>query len=155
MQTYDLKSGSAGTVEKRFEQALAEHGKHLATTREGQHDLSRIAARSYPYLMILDQDSWLAIQKDEEANLALSPEEAELLDSIHRAGVEGELGYPLFINGRAGSGKSTMLQYLAAARACASARLLGSILRRGARFHPGRIGYHLPAICVCAPLSSA
>jgi hypothetical protein len=93
---------------------LAEHGKHLATTREGQHDLSRIAARSYPYLMILDQDSWLAIQKDEEANLALSPEEAELLDSIHRAGVEGELGYPLFINGRAGSGKSTMLQYLAA-----------------------------------------
>jgi hypothetical protein len=64
--------------------------------------------------MVLDQDAWLAIQKDEEANLALSPEEAELLESVHRAGVEGELGYPLFINGRAGSGKSTMLQYLAA-----------------------------------------
>jgi tetratricopeptide (TPR) repeat protein len=61
--------------------------------------------------MVLDQDAWLAIQKDEEANLALSPEEAELLDSVHTMGWDG---YPLFINGRAGSGKSTMLQYLAA-----------------------------------------
>lgn len=93
---------------------LEEHRERLRKTGEGQHELSRIAARSYPYLMVLDQDAWLAIQKDEEANLALSPEEAELLESIHRAGTEGELGYPLFINGRAGSGKSTMLQYLAA-----------------------------------------
>ena len=61
--------------------------------------------------MVLDQDFWLAIQKDEEANLALSPEEAELLESVHRMGWRS---YPLFINGRAGSGKSTMLQYLAA-----------------------------------------
>jgi hypothetical protein len=93
---------------------LADNRERLARTGEGRHALSRIAARSYPYLMVLDQDAWLAIQKDEEANLALSPEEAELLESIHRAGTEGELGYPLFINGRAGSGKSTMLQYLAA-----------------------------------------
>jgi tetratricopeptide (TPR) repeat protein len=93
---------------------LEEHGERLRKTGDGQHELSRIAARSYPFLMVLDQDAWLAIQKDEEANLALSPEEAELLESIHRAGAEGELGYPLFINGRAGSGKSTMLQYLAA-----------------------------------------
>ena len=57
----------------------------------------------------------MTIQKDEEANLALSPEEAELVDSIHNMGYRGDdLGYPLFINGRAGSGKSTMLQYLAA-----------------------------------------
>jgi hypothetical protein len=93
---------------------LADNRERLVRTGEGRHALSRIAARSYPYLMVLDQDAWLAIQKDEEANLALSPEEAELLESIHRAGTEGELGYPLFINGRAGSGKSTMLQYLAA-----------------------------------------
>ena len=93
---------------------LEEHGERLRKTGEGQHELARIAARSYPFLMVLDQHAWLAIQKDEEANLALSPEEAELLESIHRAGADGELGYPLFINGRAGSGKSTMLQYLAA-----------------------------------------
>ncbi len=93
---------------------LAKHRKHLSRVREGQHELSRIAARSYPLLMVLDQDAWLRIQKDEEANLALSPEEAELLESIRQAGAKDELGYPLFINGRAGSGKSTMLQYLAA-----------------------------------------
>jgi len=86
----------------------------LAKIGDSVHELSRIAGRSYPYLMVLDQDAWLAIQKDEEANLALSPEEAELLESIHRTGAGGELGYPLFINGRAGSGKSTMLQYFAA-----------------------------------------
>lgn len=93
---------------------LKKHRERLRKTGDGQHELSRIAARSYPFLMVLDQDAWLAIQKDEEANLALSPEEAELLESIRRTGAEGELGYPLFINGRAGSGKSTMLQYLTA-----------------------------------------
>ena len=96
------------------EPLLDEHRQRLSKIKEGLHDYSRIAARSYPFLMVLDRDAWLAIQKDEEANLALSPEEAELLESVHRAKAAGELGYPLFINGRAGSGKSTMLQYLAA-----------------------------------------
>lgn len=93
---------------------LARHRARLEKIGDTVHELSRVAGRSYPYLMVLDQDAWLAIQKDEEANLALSPEEAELLESVWRAGAEGGLGYPLFINGRAGSGKSTMLQYLAA-----------------------------------------
>ena len=74
--------------------------------------LSRIAARSYPSLMVLDAKAWVAIQKDDEANLALSPEEAELVENIRNPLID--LGYPLFINGRAGSGKSTILQYLAA-----------------------------------------
>lgn len=72
--------------------------------------LQRRAIRSYPLYMILDYESWSQIQKDEEANLALSPEEADLVDSIRHQ----EKGFPLFINGRAGSGKSTMLHYLAA-----------------------------------------
>lgn len=93
---------------------IAHHRTRLARVGETVHELSRVAGRSYPYVMVLDHGAWLAIQKDEEANLALSPEEAELLESIRKTGVEGELGYPLFINGRAGSGKSTMLQYLAA-----------------------------------------
>lgn len=93
---------------------LQQHGERLRKAGEGQHELSRIAMRSYPFYMVLDRNAWLAIQMDEEANLALSPEEAELLESIRLAGAEGELGYPLFINGRAGSGKSTMLQYLVA-----------------------------------------
>jgi superfamily I DNA/RNA helicase len=64
--------------------------------------------------MVLEQDLWLRIEKDEESNLALSPEEAELLESIRRPDGPDAVGLPLFINGRAGSGKSTMLQYLAA-----------------------------------------
>ena len=92
------------------DEILEDHRTRLGQVGEGQSDLARIAARSYPFLMILDQDAWLAIQKDEEANLALSPEEAGLLESVRRTGSI----YPLFINGRAGSGKSTMLQYLAA-----------------------------------------
>jgi hypothetical protein len=81
---------------------------------EESSELIRIAARSYPILMTLDRNAWLAIQQDESANLALSPEEAELLDSIQQSEMKSDLGYPLFINGRAGSGKSTMLQYFAA-----------------------------------------
>jgi len=101
------KSDDVATLVKR-------HISQLSDTDDQPHELSRLASRSYPYLMVLDQDTWLAIQKDEEANLALSPEEADLLESIRSTGTTGELGYPLFINGRAGSGKSTMLQYLAA-----------------------------------------
>ena len=79
-----------------------------------QQTLSGIAVRSYPFLMVIDTDAWIAIQKDEESNLALSPEEAKLVEAVHGSGVDAAGGYPLFINGRAGSGKSTMLQYLAA-----------------------------------------
>jgi hypothetical protein len=86
------------------------HRKRLARTGDNSDDLSRITARSYPFYMVADREAWLAIQKDQEANLALSPEEAELLESVHGRELGG---YPLFINGRAGSGKSTMLQYLA------------------------------------------
>lgn len=99
---------------ENLDDALREAQSLLSKIGDAGEDLSRIAARSYPFYMVLDQDAWLAIQKDEAANLALSPEEAGILASIKRAGVRGELGYPLFVNGRAGSGKSTILQYLAA-----------------------------------------
>jgi hypothetical protein len=77
-------------------------------------EIGRLALRSYPLLMTLDREAWLAIEDDGEANLALSPEESDLLETLR--GTSGGTGprYPLFINGRAGSGKSTMLQYLVA-----------------------------------------
>ena len=94
---------------------LQRHESRLQDSIGTEYGLSRIAVRSYPLLIVLDVDAWVTIQKDEEANLALSPEEAELVDSIHNVGFgKDAFGYPLFINGRAGSGKSTMLQYLAA-----------------------------------------
>ena len=86
----------------------------ISQTIAQRQTLSGVAVRSYPLLMVIDTDAWIAIQKDEESNLALSPEEAKLVEAIHRSGMEATGGFPLFINGRAGSGKSTMLQYLAA-----------------------------------------
>ena len=64
-------------------------------------------ARSYPGYLILDRNFWLKIQSGERVNLALSAEERKLLleASINKS-------LPLFLNGRAGSGKSTMLFYL-------------------------------------------
>lgn len=71
-------------------------------------DIARVAGRAYPYYILADNRLWYAIQQDEVANLALSAEEENLLsDALTRP---HEL--PLFINGRAGSGKSTMLYYL-------------------------------------------
>ena len=71
---------------------------------------------SYPSLICGDEQIWISIHGDADdseaiANLSLSPEEGDILNSCNSH--EGEnSGFPLFINGRAGSGKSTLLQYL-------------------------------------------
>src|SRR3990167_1570593 len=70
-------------------------------------ELLRRCRRSYPHLVLFDDDLWRQIQKETEGNLALSPEEADILAMARSMGA-----FPLFINGRAGSGKSTILQYL-------------------------------------------
>lgn len=72
-----------------------------------EEKLIRRAKRSYPSVVVYDDELWIQEiqQEDEKANLALSQEEVKLLQQ--------PLGfYPLFINGRPGSGKSTVLQYL-------------------------------------------
>ncbi|MBL9181084.1 MAG: hypothetical protein JNN17_03015 [Verrucomicrobiaceae bacterium] len=68
----------------------------------------RASRRAYPAYMLADEDTWVEIEKEPVANMALSPEESEVLLSARAA----EGAFPLFINGRAGSGKSTILQYL-------------------------------------------
>lgn len=71
-------------------------------------DVLRCCRRAYPRIVLADEALWVKLQKDPLGNLALSPEETEILESCMRpAGA-----FPLFINGRAGSGKSTILQYL-------------------------------------------
>ncbi|MCQ2091177.1 MAG: hypothetical protein MJY85_00705 [Fibrobacter sp.] len=68
--------------------------------------------RSYPETIVSDEkdlDLWKNIEHELSNNMSLSSEELRILnrtlDSQTRA-------YPLFINGRAGSGKSTILQSL-------------------------------------------
>ncbi len=89
--------------EEKFDKA-----KEFIELHRGE-EIGRLAIRAYPILMTTNERIWLDIQRDAESNLALSPEELDLLNSIRRS---DNLNYPLFINGRAGSGKSIMLQYL-------------------------------------------
>jgi hypothetical protein len=70
-------------------------------------DIARIARRSYPQYLVADPDLWFEIEKDSQSNFALSGEEIDVLKSINN-----QTSFPLFINGQAGSGKSTILQYL-------------------------------------------
>ena len=69
--------------------------------------------RAYPAVLLADDNLWMNLQKETQANMALSPEESTVLRSARRvAGADATTGFPMFINGRAGSGKTTILQYL-------------------------------------------
>ena len=76
--------------------------------------ITQYAVRAYPVQIMLDkQSTWQNIQRDKSANLALSPEEQNILDgALHNSRIHNNNRYPLFINGRPGSGKSTILQYI-------------------------------------------
>ena len=63
--------------------------------------------RAYPQYILAEEDFWMDIEKDPQSNYVLSDEEIEILNNCTT-----QKAFPLFINGRAGSGKSTMLQYL-------------------------------------------
>jgi hypothetical protein len=98
--------GEAENTSKEIEQSWQ---KRLASA--DAETVLRYSRRSYPSIVCCDEDVWISIQKDPQANLALSPGEADILraTTAHDASVAS---LPLFINGRAGSGKSTLLQYL-------------------------------------------
>ena len=60
--------------------------------------------RGYPFSFLSDQDQWRRMEQDPKSNLVLTEDQVEV--------VSNEIEYPLFITGRAGSGKSTVLQYM-------------------------------------------
>ena len=84
------------------------YDKILSTEPQDEELVLKFAKRAYPHALLLDPDSWYHIEKDLSGNMALSLEEISVLQSARRE----KGGFPLFINGRAGSGKSTILQYL-------------------------------------------
>lgn len=104
-----LAEGDAADAAARFADLLGAAG--------GGHSFARLADRAYPAYYLLDFDIWTKIQEDPTANFALSAEEMQLLDGLRTPAAAGtgrrEIEMPLFINGRAGSGKSLMLQYAA------------------------------------------
>ena len=71
-------------------------------------DLTNAAQRAYPSELIVDETYWLAIEDESATNLALSVEEETILHSVSTSSPS----LPLFLNGQAGSGKSTMLFHL-------------------------------------------
>lgn len=96
--TEESTAAAAMVVERYREQLGAGSLNHIL----------RASRRAYPAYMLADEETWVEIQKEPVANMALSPEESEVLLSARQA----EGAFPLFVNGRAGSGKSTILQYL-------------------------------------------
>jgi AAA15 family ATPase/GTPase len=68
------------------------------------HDVSTVSLKAYPSWTLNNPDLWTKIEKNNElGNLSLLPEQTEFLKNFK---------FPKYINGQAGSGKSTMLYYL-------------------------------------------
>lgn len=74
----------------------------------GAEDVLRASRRAYPAVILAVDELWIDLEGEREGNMALSPEESQVLESARGS----KNPFPLFINGRAGSGKSTILQYL-------------------------------------------
>lgn len=74
-------------------------------------ELSSYARRSYPGYLLADKGIWHDIESEDGTNHALSAEEEQILHQISSPGADNK-SLPVFINGRAGSGKSLMLFYL-------------------------------------------
>lgn len=60
--------------------------------------------RGYPFDFLGDKDVWRLMEQDKKSNMVLSQQQVDI--------VSGDVQFPLFLTGRAGSGKSTILQYL-------------------------------------------
>jgi len=97
------------TIKERYNNILCTDSNSITAD-----EIHRMSRRAYPHIMLCDEDQWKKMQEDELSNLALSPEETTILESVHKPNnaVNTNAGFPLFINGQAGSGKSTILQYL-------------------------------------------
>jgi hypothetical protein len=98
----------------KSDEALRQEYQMLFSCEEevSEQELRKNSIRAYPESIAWEEDTWVNVQKgDKDANLSLSPEESELLHSILTPG-QNQRKYPLFINGRPGSGKTTILQYL-------------------------------------------
>lgn len=88
----------------------------ISSTEPSAETILKHSRRSYPSFILADEQMWKSIQRNDVGNIALSPEESLILENIMR-GTATKL-FPLFINGRPGSGKSTILQYLFASHLC-------------------------------------
>jgi len=106
-----LKTNSATIVQlsQKYQILTGENAK-------SREFILKYCRRSYPAYILADEQMWKAIEKNDVGNIALSPEESNILEEVTRR--SSDKIFPLFINGRPGSGKSTILQYLFASYLC-------------------------------------
>lgn len=109
---------AVGTAAEIKEKVDAKTKEIVDMANPAKEQVLRISVRLYPELVVLSYDLWAQLQDDEDSNLALSPEEEDVRRSVRinedsaRKWSDRQAGFPLFINGRAGSGKTTILHYL-------------------------------------------
>ncbi len=65
------------------------------------------AERGYPWDVVKNEEHWEAVSRGEKANIVLSEEEEEVFEQLKAEG-----GRPVFLHGRAGSGKSSLMFFL-------------------------------------------
>lgn len=83
-----------------------------SSSRPTRETIIQKTRRVYPYIYLAeDSEFWNDMEKDPWGNYALSGEELKILRPKGE-GLRLSISFPLFVNGRAGSGKSTILQYL-------------------------------------------
>ncbi|MEX2283964.1 MAG: hypothetical protein WEE89_15875 [Gemmatimonadota bacterium] len=107
--------GGTATSQQELLGLQVSFAKLLKNNGLSDTDVRRVSRRAYPAVVLADDSLWFAIESDAAANLALSPEELSVLESVfYDVGPAAETSprFPLFINGRPGSGKSTVLQYM-------------------------------------------
>lgn len=103
------KSGENTTIQDTLKEF--EWVKGLGEIIKNIDVIAPYAGRSYLSLVLADEDLWYQTETNESSNPALSAEELALLARVRHAPAN-EAVLPIFINGRAGSGKSTMLYHL-------------------------------------------
>lgn len=111
-----LENGQVLYLHDLFEDG---HEPEGAIKKENAKTAQRSFYRAYPTWMLSDEELWVQLEQDRFGNFSLSPEENEILHPPSGKSLQ----FPLFINGRAGSGKSTILQYLYAEYLARYARL--------------------------------
>lgn len=108
-----LLIAAVGFPDGAREEDLRKKYREVLEINEGidEDNLRKFSIRAYPEYILCDENIWVTLQKSgRDANLSLSPEELKLLCEILKP--DAQKPYPLFINGRPGSGKSTVLHYL-------------------------------------------
>lgn len=101
---YLLLNGANVKTQEEYYKQIKEKLERTEYYYDSIESVQRIALRAYPQWALKEADLWKAIQKNSETgNLSLLPEQTVFLK---------EFTFPKYINGQAGSGKSTMLYYL-------------------------------------------